>query len=300
MADPPAPNSLLLHVCSKYKPLTQPRKCTGCSKPAVKLAYHTICNSCASQRNVCPKCCKNEVDEGDKERAELEQIAKDIVLLENTKGSIPGLSEREKRALIRDLYRQHEALKQGDARTDGAADAAAEGEGEEAEGEEGEGEAGEGGAVAPAAAKAPTRSAASSAAAQDRMRRWKEGVDEDEEDEDDDEDEEDEEEEAGEEDEEEDEDDEDDDDDDEEEEEEEVVPAPKRQSQQQQSRASGGAGKSGKAPASASSAAAVGGKPTAKRDSDGFVDPSFFEAAMRDAARKQAEVEAAMKASSRR
>lgn len=41
----------------KYKPLTAPRKCVGCDEKAVKHAYHLLCGKCASQKNVCAKCC---------------------------------------------------------------------------------------------------------------------------------------------------------------------------------------------------------------------------------------------------
>ena len=40
----------------KYKPLRQPAKCVRCSKKAVELNYHIICQACARARNVCAKC----------------------------------------------------------------------------------------------------------------------------------------------------------------------------------------------------------------------------------------------------
>lgn len=43
----------------KYKPLTAPRKCTGCEQKSIKHAYHMLCNQCAKERSVCPKCCKS-------------------------------------------------------------------------------------------------------------------------------------------------------------------------------------------------------------------------------------------------
>lgn len=43
----------------KYKPLTAPRKCTGCDQKSIKYAYHMLCNLCAKEKRVCPKCCKS-------------------------------------------------------------------------------------------------------------------------------------------------------------------------------------------------------------------------------------------------
>lgn len=41
----------------KYKPLTVPAKCVGCSQKAVKYAYHILCIKCATEKKVCAKCC---------------------------------------------------------------------------------------------------------------------------------------------------------------------------------------------------------------------------------------------------
>lgn len=40
----------------KYKPLTQPKKCTKCSQKAVKKAYYIICSKCAKEMGICAKC----------------------------------------------------------------------------------------------------------------------------------------------------------------------------------------------------------------------------------------------------
>ncbi|XP_036365749.1 uncharacterized protein C9orf85 homolog isoform X2 [Octopus sinensis] len=45
----------------KYKPLTNPKTCSGCSKKAIKRAYHFLCQQCAENRQICPKCVKNRV-----------------------------------------------------------------------------------------------------------------------------------------------------------------------------------------------------------------------------------------------
>lgn len=46
----------------KYKTLNAPRKCVGCEQKRVKYAYHVLCGPCATEKNICAKCCKpNEV-----------------------------------------------------------------------------------------------------------------------------------------------------------------------------------------------------------------------------------------------
>eukprot|EP00842_Homolaphlyctis_polyrhiza_P006028 jgi/Hompol1/6426/HPOL_002155-RA len=41
---------------NKYKPLTQPKTCTGCLRRTVVDAYHVICKDCAATNNCCAKC----------------------------------------------------------------------------------------------------------------------------------------------------------------------------------------------------------------------------------------------------
>ncbi len=48
----------------KYKPLTVPRKCTGCSQKTVRQAYYLLCHDCAQKRQVCAKCTKNPASNG--------------------------------------------------------------------------------------------------------------------------------------------------------------------------------------------------------------------------------------------
>ncbi|RVE68394.1 hypothetical protein OJAV_G00091120 [Oryzias javanicus] len=45
---------------SKYKPLTQPKKCVKCSQKTVKDAYHIVCKPCSLQLEICCKCGKKE------------------------------------------------------------------------------------------------------------------------------------------------------------------------------------------------------------------------------------------------
>ena len=89
----------------KYKPLDRPRKCTGCAAPAIKLAYHVLCQPSAGARGVCAKCLEARALVGteDAERAELRA---QIDLLETHKGAIPGVPERERRALVRRIRRE--------------------------------------------------------------------------------------------------------------------------------------------------------------------------------------------------
>lgn len=47
----------------KYKPLVEAAKCKDCKKLAVRLAYRTICDACAAQKNQCPACCEFKSDD---------------------------------------------------------------------------------------------------------------------------------------------------------------------------------------------------------------------------------------------
>jgi uncharacterized protein DUF2039 len=54
----------------KYKPLTVPKRCTGCgAKGGVKEAYHVVCRACARNDNKCAKCLESRtLDQCKKER----------------------------------------------------------------------------------------------------------------------------------------------------------------------------------------------------------------------------------------
>jgi len=77
----------------KYKPLTVPRRCTGCGEKTVRRAYHTLCDSCAKKRNVCAKCQKSK------------DIVEDVI------------SESEKLKLDRDEERKLEKMSERQRRT---------------------------------------------------------------------------------------------------------------------------------------------------------------------------------------
>ena len=104
----------------KYKPLDRPRKCVGCSKLAVKQAYHVLCGDCARTRGVCSKCLEIRAIVG-AEDPEEKALREQIELLANTKGSIPGYSERERRTLLRELQQRDS----GDSAAESSAAAAA-------------------------------------------------------------------------------------------------------------------------------------------------------------------------------
>jgi Uncharacterized conserved protein (DUF2039) len=115
----------------QYKPITKAGKCSDCHKYAVRFAYHHLCTPCSNKKEVCPKCMKHKDIWGLDEAAATE-LAEELDYLRETKGQIPGLPERERRALIRSLEKE----------AAGETSEAAEGEGAEgeveAEGEEGE------------------------------------------------------------------------------------------------------------------------------------------------------------------
>ncbi|CCI45923.1 hypothetical protein ABG067_004159 [Albugo candida] len=46
----------------KYKPLTQPSSCCFCHQRNVLAAYHQACDSCATARQICAKCCQKQED----------------------------------------------------------------------------------------------------------------------------------------------------------------------------------------------------------------------------------------------
>jgi hypothetical protein len=53
----------------KYKPLKNIGNCQSCKQKAVKKAYRTFCDPCASKRKVCPGCCI-DLEEANKPRGE--------------------------------------------------------------------------------------------------------------------------------------------------------------------------------------------------------------------------------------
>ncbi|WCJ25556.1 hypothetical protein M5689_007431 [Euphorbia peplus] len=79
----------------KYKALSEPAKCQGCSKRAVRQAYHNLCTACAKEQNVCAKCRCSVRSIIGRDVAEVE--AEQKMLDEAIKNS----RERDRRSLIR-------------------------------------------------------------------------------------------------------------------------------------------------------------------------------------------------------
>lgn len=84
----------------KYKPLTQPKKCTKCSQKTVKYAYHIICATCAQESEVCAKCGVKAEAINPYGKSPEEQAAEDSLL----EAELKMLSERKRRA----FFRQHD------------------------------------------------------------------------------------------------------------------------------------------------------------------------------------------------
>ncbi|KAL0230656.1 hypothetical protein PCE1_004213 [Barthelona sp. PCE] len=75
----------------KYKPLTRPRRCGDCRIPKIRFAYHTICEECATERNVCAKCLKSDPNLIPFQQEEEEQV------------DLSHLRERERRTVLRKM-----------------------------------------------------------------------------------------------------------------------------------------------------------------------------------------------------
>jgi hypothetical protein len=135
LSPPPRPRS-------KYKPLTQPRKCTSCSQKTIQLAYHTLCQPCSKKKDKCAKCgaAKDTVASVATRLADVEAQIEEIA---DFKGQIPGVPERERRTMLRNLLKERAVLLHGEKNkgVDGEEEAA----GAEAadDGADGEGEGGE-------------------------------------------------------------------------------------------------------------------------------------------------------------
>uniref|UniRef100_A0A6T6VFD4 Uncharacterized protein n=1 Tax=Bicosoecida sp. CB-2014 TaxID=1486930 RepID=A0A6T6VFD4_9STRA len=83
----------------KYKPLKAPKKCNGCDRRSIAKAYHTLCDDCARSRSVCAKCGKNPADDETGEGETTEEI------IEKLEAGVPGMRERDRRAMLRKLYK---------------------------------------------------------------------------------------------------------------------------------------------------------------------------------------------------
>lgn len=128
----------------KYKPLKAPKKwcvsrpistavchvadtaavanSNGCDRRSITKAYHTLCDGCARTRGVCAKCGKEPADE----KAEAGEAETEEELIERLEAGVPGMRERDRRAMLRKLYRGEGAESGEDGEEGGDAD----GEGE--------------------------------------------------------------------------------------------------------------------------------------------------------------------------
>lgn len=81
----------------KYKKLNTPAKCKGCHGRKVKTAYRSLCDKCAEERKVCPKCmqAKHVVVRGGNGDMDEETLIK----------TLEGVRERVKRTIVRRYLR---------------------------------------------------------------------------------------------------------------------------------------------------------------------------------------------------
>lgn len=87
----------------KYKPLSAPKRCTVCHEKVVRFAYHTMCTKCSAQRGVCSKCGNG----GEVERDAVLSPADRAREEERLRQSLKDMREREKRAFVRELGKEH-------------------------------------------------------------------------------------------------------------------------------------------------------------------------------------------------
>jgi hypothetical protein len=74
----------------KYKPLTIPKKCISCQEKTIKSAYHTRCDACSVNADVCAKCGDSRSYDEAKASAKIvynPQIPKEIVV-DSEKGDL--------------------------------------------------------------------------------------------------------------------------------------------------------------------------------------------------------------------
>lgn len=81
----------------KYKKLNTPAKCKGCHGRKVKTAYRSLCDKCAEERKVCPKCmqAKEVIVRGKNGDMDEETLIK----------ALEGVRERVKRTIVRRYLR---------------------------------------------------------------------------------------------------------------------------------------------------------------------------------------------------
>lgn len=88
----------------KYKPISQPAKCTKCSEKRIKSAYHILCLPCVRETGSCAKCGQKEdiVNEPAPSKAESDRIAAEL------QQEVKALPERKRRTFLRYLRIQED------------------------------------------------------------------------------------------------------------------------------------------------------------------------------------------------
>ncbi|KAE8915512.1 hypothetical protein PF005_g21165 [Phytophthora fragariae] len=93
----------------KYKPLTQPGSCIHCHQKTVTSAYHSSCDPCAKERNICAKCCLSKEIVASEQELLAEHEKKEREFEDN----LVGMRERDRRAFVRKLEKEKEAINNG-------------------------------------------------------------------------------------------------------------------------------------------------------------------------------------------
>ena len=90
----------------KYKPITQPAKCTKCFEKRVKSAYQILCIPCVKETGYCAKCGQKEdiVNEPAPSKAESDRIASEL------QKDIKALPERKRRTFLRYLRSEEQSM----------------------------------------------------------------------------------------------------------------------------------------------------------------------------------------------
>ena len=92
----------------KYKPLTQPAKCTRCGEKRIKSAYHILCDACVEETpGVCAKCRGSEQDIVNAPQPSREE---ELRLQEELQRELQHLPERKRRAFLRYLAKREKGL----------------------------------------------------------------------------------------------------------------------------------------------------------------------------------------------
>jgi hypothetical protein len=89
----------------KYKPLKSPSTCNGCKEKTITRAYHTLCDACANEKNVCAKC--NKLHDEEESTTDINPSSTSIKrkIKPPTEEELAGMRERERRTALRNFKR---------------------------------------------------------------------------------------------------------------------------------------------------------------------------------------------------